>query len=149
MLHTCVSGSNLHTQQSHYLLSLADLSTDYEPFLTVGNVKSFEPPPIHNVMGDFGNLLTVAEGEDFSAFRRNIKSTINLTAVVLCCCLQHVIYSVPRKMSWLICHELSRVIFHPKIKKQNRKCLFLRPITMFASFCTFYPSRINVGWKLF
>uniref|UniRef100_A0A673LPI4 Rap-GAP domain-containing protein n=1 Tax=Sinocyclocheilus rhinocerous TaxID=307959 RepID=A0A673LPI4_9TELE len=61
VLHTCVSGSNLHTQQSHYLLSLADLSTDYEPFLTLGNVKSFEPPPIHNVMGDFGNLLTVAE----------------------------------------------------------------------------------------
>uniref|UniRef100_A0A8C1QPV5 Ral GTPase activating protein, alpha subunit 2 (catalytic) n=1 Tax=Cyprinus carpio TaxID=7962 RepID=A0A8C1QPV5_CYPCA len=59
VLHTCVSGSNLHTQQSHYLLSLADLSTDYEPFLTLGNVKSFEPPPIHNVMGDFGNLLTV------------------------------------------------------------------------------------------
>ncbi|XP_059376849.1 ral GTPase-activating protein subunit alpha-2 isoform X3 [Carassius carassius] len=61
VLHTCVSGSNLHTQQSHYLLSLADLSTDYEPFLTLGNVKSFEPPPVHNVMGDFGNLLTVAE----------------------------------------------------------------------------------------
>uniref|UniRef100_A0A8C2HKM8 Ral GTPase activating protein, alpha subunit 2 (catalytic) n=1 Tax=Cyprinus carpio TaxID=7962 RepID=A0A8C2HKM8_CYPCA len=61
VLHTCVSGSNLHTQQSHYLLSLADLSTDYEPFLTLGMVKSFEPPPIHNVMGDFGNLLTVAE----------------------------------------------------------------------------------------
>ncbi|XP_059375407.1 ral GTPase-activating protein subunit alpha-2-like isoform X6 [Carassius carassius] len=61
VLHTCVSGSNLHTQQSHYLLSLADLSTDYEPFLTLGNVKSFEPSPIHNVMGDFGNLLTVAE----------------------------------------------------------------------------------------
>uniref|UniRef100_A0A8C2CCM6 Ral GTPase activating protein, alpha subunit 2 (catalytic) n=1 Tax=Cyprinus carpio TaxID=7962 RepID=A0A8C2CCM6_CYPCA len=61
VLHTCVSGSNLHTQQSHYLLSLADLSTDYEPFLTLGNVRSFEPPPIHNVMGDFGNLLTVAE----------------------------------------------------------------------------------------
>uniref|UniRef100_A0A671P5F8 Ral GTPase-activating protein subunit alpha-2-like n=1 Tax=Sinocyclocheilus anshuiensis TaxID=1608454 RepID=A0A671P5F8_9TELE len=61
VLHTCVSGSNLHTQQSHYLLSLADLSTDYEPFLTLGNVKNFEPPPIHNVMGDFGNLLTVAE----------------------------------------------------------------------------------------
>lgn len=101
MLHTCVSGSNLHTQQSHYLLSLADLSTDYEPFLTLGNVKSFEPPPIHNVMGDFGNLLTVAEGKDFllSAFRRNIKSAINLTAVVLCCCLQHVIYIVPREMS--------------------------------------------------
>nr|XP_055029089.1 ral GTPase-activating protein subunit alpha-2 isoform X2 [Misgurnus anguillicaudatus] len=61
VLHTCVSGSNLHTQQSHYLLSLADLSTDYEPFLALGNVKSFEPTPVHNAMGDFGNLLTVAE----------------------------------------------------------------------------------------
>lgn len=61
VLHTCVSGSNLHTQQSHYLLSLADLSTDYEPFLSLGQVKSFEPTPVHNAMGDFGNLLTVAE----------------------------------------------------------------------------------------
>ncbi|XP_057199282.1 ral GTPase-activating protein subunit alpha-2 isoform X3 [Triplophysa rosa] len=61
VLHTCVSGSNLHTQQSHYVLSLADLSTDYEPFLALGQVKSFEPTPVHNAMGDFGNLLTVAE----------------------------------------------------------------------------------------
>lgn len=84
MLHTCVSGSNLHTQQSHYLLSLADLSTDYEPFLTLGNVKSFEPPPIHNVMGDFGNLLTVAEGKDLNinSFSRNIKNAVNLIAIL-------------------------------------------------------------------
>lgn len=75
VLHTCVSGSNLHTQQSHYLLSLADLSTDYEPFLTLGNVKSFEPPPIHNVMGDFGNLLTVAEEK-----KRRSMELIPLTA---------------------------------------------------------------------
>ncbi|KAG1936325.1 ral GTPase-activating protein subunit alpha-2 isoform X4 [Pimephales promelas] len=75
VLHTCVSGSNLHTQQSHYLLSLADLSTDYEPFLALGNVKSFEPPPIHNVMGDFGNLLTVAEEK-----KRRSMELIPLTA---------------------------------------------------------------------
>ncbi|XP_016105027.1 ral GTPase-activating protein subunit alpha-2-like [Sinocyclocheilus grahami] len=78
VLHTCVSGSNLHTQQSHYLLSLADLSTDYEPFLTLGNVKSFEPSPIHNVMGDFGNLLTVAEEK-----KRRSLELIPLTARML------------------------------------------------------------------
>ncbi|XP_073783927.1 ral GTPase-activating protein subunit alpha-2 isoform X18 [Danio rerio] len=75
VLHTCVSGSNLHTQQSHYLLSLADLSTDYEPFLMLGNVKSFEPPAIHNAMGDFGNLLTVAEEK-----KRRSMELIPLTA---------------------------------------------------------------------
>lgn len=63
VLHCCVSGSNLHTQQSHYLLSLADLSTDYDPFLTLGQVKNSEPPPMHNSTGEFGNLLTVAEGK--------------------------------------------------------------------------------------
>lgn len=75
VLHTCVLGSNLHTQQSHYLLSLADLSTDYEPFLMLGNVKSFEPPAIHNAMGDFGNLLTVAEEK-----KRRSMELIPLTA---------------------------------------------------------------------
>ncbi|KAF5909698.1 ral GTPase-activating protein subunit alpha-2 isoform X1, partial [Clarias magur] len=61
VLHCCVSGSNLHTQQSHYLLSLADLSTDYDPFLTLGQVKNADPPPLHSSTGEFGNLLTVAE----------------------------------------------------------------------------------------
>uniref|UniRef100_A0A8C4DCW7 Ral GTPase activating protein catalytic subunit alpha 2 n=1 Tax=Dicentrarchus labrax TaxID=13489 RepID=A0A8C4DCW7_DICLA len=59
VLHCCVSGSNLHTQQSHYLLSLSDLSTDYD--LMLGQVKSFEPPPSQMTTTDFGNLLTVAE----------------------------------------------------------------------------------------
>ena len=63
VLHCCVSGSNLHTQQSHYLLSLSDLSTDYEPFLVLGQVKSSEPPHAHNNTADFGSLLTVAEGK--------------------------------------------------------------------------------------
>lgn len=61
VLHCCVSGSNLHTQQSHYLLSLSDLSSDYD--LMLGQVKSFEPPPSQTTTTDFGNLLTVAEGK--------------------------------------------------------------------------------------
>uniref|UniRef100_W5UJV1 Ral GTPase-activating protein subunit alpha-2 n=1 Tax=Ictalurus punctatus TaxID=7998 RepID=W5UJV1_ICTPU len=75
VLHCCVSGSNLHTQQSHYLLSLADLSTDYDPFLTLGQVKNSEPQPMHNSTGEFGNLLTVAEEKK----RRNME-LIPLTA---------------------------------------------------------------------
>ncbi|XP_037397957.1 ral GTPase-activating protein subunit alpha-2 isoform X1 [Pygocentrus nattereri] len=75
VLHCCVSGSNLHTQQSHYLLSLADLSTDYDPFLMLGQVRSSEPPPMHNATGDFGSLLTVAEEKK----RRNME-LIPLTA---------------------------------------------------------------------
>ncbi|KAI5102367.1 ral GTPase-activating protein subunit alpha-2 isoform X1 [Silurus meridionalis] len=75
VLHCCVSGSNLHTQQSHYLLSLSDLSTDYDPFLTLGQVKNSEPPLMHNSTGEFGNLLTVAEEKK----RRNME-LIPLTA---------------------------------------------------------------------
>ncbi|XP_047200750.1 ral GTPase-activating protein subunit alpha-2 isoform X7 [Girardinichthys multiradiatus] len=67
VLHCCVSGSNLHTQQSHYLLSLSDLSSDYD--LMLGQVKSFEPPPSQMTPADFGNLLTVAEEKR----RRNIE----------------------------------------------------------------------------
>ncbi|MBN3325313.1 RGPA2 protein, partial [Atractosteus spatula] len=75
VLHCCVYGSNLHTQQSHYLLSLADLSaTDYDPFLLLGNVKNCEPQPSHSSV-DFGNLLTVAEEKK----RRNME-LIPLTA---------------------------------------------------------------------
>uniref|UniRef100_A0AAZ3PJX7 Rap-GAP domain-containing protein n=1 Tax=Oncorhynchus tshawytscha TaxID=74940 RepID=A0AAZ3PJX7_ONCTS len=74
VLHCCVSGSNLHTQQSHYLLSLSDLSTDYDPFLMLGQVKNSEPPPSHTA-ADFGNLLTVAEEKK----RRNME-LIPLTA---------------------------------------------------------------------
>ncbi|KAK6304303.1 hypothetical protein J4Q44_G00248890 [Coregonus suidteri] len=74
VLHCCVSGSNLHTQQSHYLLSLSDLSTDYDPFLILGQVKSSEPPLSHT-NADFGSLLTVAEEKK----RRNVE-LIPLTA---------------------------------------------------------------------
>ncbi|XP_054652861.1 ral GTPase-activating protein subunit alpha-2 isoform X6 [Dunckerocampus dactyliophorus] len=73
MLHCCVSGSTLHTQQSHYLLSLADLSTDYD--LMLGQVKSFEPPPSQPTTTDFGSLLTVAEEK-----RRRSMELIPLTA---------------------------------------------------------------------
>ncbi|KAM9340852.1 ral GTPase-activating protein subunit alpha-2 [Symphorus nematophorus] len=73
VLHCCVSGSNLHTQQSHYLLSLSDLSTDYD--LMLGQVKSFEPPPSQMTNTDFGNLLTVAEEK-----RRRNMELIPLTA---------------------------------------------------------------------
>ncbi|KAG9336126.1 hypothetical protein JZ751_002473 [Albula glossodonta] len=75
VLHCCVSGSNLHTQQSHYLFSLADLSSaEYEPFLEVDNVKSSEPPPPHSST-DFSNLLTVAEEK-----KRRSMELIPLTA---------------------------------------------------------------------
>ncbi|XP_041668327.1 ral GTPase-activating protein subunit alpha-2 isoform X2 [Cheilinus undulatus] len=73
VLHCCVAGSNLHTQQSHYLLSLSDLSTDYD--LMLGQVKSFEPPPSQITSTDFGNLLTVAEEK-----RRRNMELIPLTA---------------------------------------------------------------------
>ncbi|XP_041809088.1 ral GTPase-activating protein subunit alpha-2 isoform X4 [Chelmon rostratus] len=73
VLHCCVSGSNLHTQQSHYLLSLSDLSTDYD--LMLGQVKSFEPPPSQMTATDFGSLLTVAEEK-----RRRNMELIPLTA---------------------------------------------------------------------
>uniref|UniRef100_A0A8D0GLE1 Uncharacterized protein n=1 Tax=Sphenodon punctatus TaxID=8508 RepID=A0A8D0GLE1_SPHPU len=44
VLHCCVYGSSTYTQQSQYILSLADLSSnDYDPFLPLGNVKNFEP----------------------------------------------------------------------------------------------------------
>uniref|UniRef100_A0A8D0DWF8 Ral GTPase activating protein catalytic subunit alpha 2 n=1 Tax=Salvator merianae TaxID=96440 RepID=A0A8D0DWF8_SALMN len=52
VLHSCVHGSNTHTQQSHYLLSLADLSSDvYDPFLPLGSVRNCEPVQIHSQGG--------------------------------------------------------------------------------------------------
>ncbi|XP_068088537.1 ral GTPase-activating protein subunit alpha-2 isoform X2 [Hyperolius riggenbachi] len=75
VLHCCVCGSNTYTQQSQYILSLADLSSiDYDPFLPLGNVKNSEPPPSYN-SSDFSNLLTVAEEKK----RRNME-LIPLTA---------------------------------------------------------------------
>lgn len=71
-----MSGSTLHTQQSHYLLSLSDLSTDYD--LMLGQVKSFEPPPSQTTTTDFGNLLTVAEGKVIKAI---------LMAIFTNCCV--------------------------------------------------------------
>ncbi|XP_076017611.1 ral GTPase-activating protein subunit alpha-2 isoform X2 [Genypterus blacodes] len=73
VLHCCVSGSVPLTQQSHYLLSLSDLSADYN--LMLGQVKSSEPPPSQTTATDFGNLLTVAEEK-----RRRNMELIPLTA---------------------------------------------------------------------
>ncbi|OXB58536.1 hypothetical protein ASZ78_009875 [Callipepla squamata] len=75
VLHCCVNGSSTYTQQSRYLLSLADLSSgDYDPFLPLGNVTSCEPAQCHSAT-DLGNLLTVAEEKR----RRNLE-LIPLTA---------------------------------------------------------------------
>lgn len=63
VLHCCVCGSSTHTQQSHYTLTLADLSSpDYDPFLPLTNVKNSEPVQCHS-SAEMGNLLTVEEGE--------------------------------------------------------------------------------------
>ncbi|NWV94204.1 RGPA2 protein, partial [Machaerirhynchus nigripectus] len=75
VLHCCVNGSSTYTQQSHYVLSLADLSScDYDPFLPLGNVRSSEPAQCPSST-DLGNLLTVAEEKR----RRNLE-LIPLTA---------------------------------------------------------------------
>ncbi|XP_067900497.1 ral GTPase-activating protein subunit alpha-2 isoform X3 [Heterodontus francisci] len=63
VLHSCVYGSHLFTQQSQYLLTLADVSsTEYDPFLTLGNVKNTEPAHSY-VSKDFSSLLTVTESK--------------------------------------------------------------------------------------
>ncbi|KAH0514680.1 Ral GTPase-activating protein subunit alpha-2 [Microtus ochrogaster] len=61
VLHCCVCGSSTYTQQSHYTLTLADLSsTDYDPFLPLANVRNSEPVQYHS-SADLGNLLTVED----------------------------------------------------------------------------------------
>lgn len=63
VLHCCACGSSTYTQQSHYTLTLADLSSaDYDPFLPLASVKSSEPVQYHSA-AELGNLLTVEEGE--------------------------------------------------------------------------------------
>ncbi|XP_054840471.1 ral GTPase-activating protein subunit alpha-2 isoform X2 [Eublepharis macularius] len=75
VLHSCVHGSSTYTQQSHYLLSLADLSSDnYDPFLPLGNVRNSEPLQFQS-SADLSNLLTVAEER-----RRRSLELIPLTA---------------------------------------------------------------------
>ncbi|KAG8444002.1 hypothetical protein GDO86_009258 [Hymenochirus boettgeri] len=75
VLHSCACGSNTYTQQSQYILSLADLSSmDYDPFLPLGNVKNSEPQQYFS-SAELGNLLTVAEEKK----RRNLE-LIPLTA---------------------------------------------------------------------
>ncbi|XP_053829905.1 ral GTPase-activating protein subunit alpha-2 isoform X2 [Vidua macroura] len=76
VLHCCINGSSTYTQQSHYVLSLADLSSsDYDPFLPLGNVRSSSEPAQCPSSTDLGNLLTVAEEKR----RRNLE-LIPLTA---------------------------------------------------------------------
>uniref|UniRef100_G3WCI8 Ral GTPase activating protein catalytic subunit alpha 2 n=1 Tax=Sarcophilus harrisii TaxID=9305 RepID=G3WCI8_SARHA len=75
VLHCCVSGSSTYTQQSHYTLTLADLSSsDYDPFLPLANVRNSEPVQYHSST-ELGNLLTVAEEK-----RRRSLELIPLTA---------------------------------------------------------------------
>ncbi|XP_063104690.1 ral GTPase-activating protein subunit alpha-2 isoform X2 [Cavia porcellus] len=75
VLHCCVCGSSTYTQQSHYALTLADLSSvDYDPFLPLASVRSSEPVPCHS-SADLGNLLTVEEER-----RRRSLELIPLTA---------------------------------------------------------------------
>ncbi|XP_042317654.1 ral GTPase-activating protein subunit alpha-2 isoform X2 [Sceloporus undulatus] len=75
VLHSCVHGSNTYTQQSHYLLSLADLSSDvYDPFLPLGSVRNSELTQFQS-SEDLNNLLTVAEER-----RRRSLELIPLTA---------------------------------------------------------------------
>ncbi|NXO43019.1 RGPA2 protein, partial [Locustella ochotensis] len=76
VLHCCVNGSSTYMQQSHYVLSLADLtSSDYDPFLPLGNVRSSSEPAQCPSSTDLGDLLTVAEEKK----RRNLE-LIPLTA---------------------------------------------------------------------
>uniref|UniRef100_A0A8C5SYY2 Ral GTPase activating protein catalytic subunit alpha 2 n=2 Tax=Laticauda laticaudata TaxID=8630 RepID=A0A8C5SYY2_LATLA len=61
ILNCCVHGSSLYAQQSHYLLSLADLSSDsYDPFMPVGNLRNSKVILVQS-SADLNNLLTVAE----------------------------------------------------------------------------------------
>uniref|UniRef100_A0A0P6J5Y9 Ral GTPase-activating protein subunit alpha-2 n=1 Tax=Heterocephalus glaber TaxID=10181 RepID=A0A0P6J5Y9_HETGA len=75
VLHCCVCGSSTYTQQSHYTLTLADLSSvDYDPFLPLASVRSSEPVQCHS-SADLDNLLTVEEER-----RRRSLELIPLTA---------------------------------------------------------------------
>ncbi|XP_008839533.1 ral GTPase-activating protein subunit alpha-2 isoform X2 [Nannospalax galili] len=75
VLHCCVCGSSTYTQQNHYTLTLADLSsTDYDPFLPLANVQNSEPVQYHS-SAELGNLLTVEEEK-----KRRIVELIPLTA---------------------------------------------------------------------
>ncbi|XP_066479079.1 ral GTPase-activating protein subunit alpha-2 isoform X1 [Tiliqua scincoides] len=75
VLHSCVHGSSTYTQQSHYLLSLADLSSDiYDPFLPLGSIRNSEPIQFQS-SADLNDLLTVAEER-----RRRSLELIPLTA---------------------------------------------------------------------
>ncbi|XP_069788475.1 ral GTPase-activating protein subunit alpha-2 isoform X2 [Narcine bancroftii] len=101
VLHSCVYGSHLFTQQSQYLLTLADVSsTEYDPFLTLGNVKNSEPAYSY-VSKDFGTLLTVTESK-----RRRSLELIPLTARMVMTHLINHLGHYPLKAGPAILHSL-------------------------------------------
>ncbi|XP_053102322.1 ral GTPase-activating protein subunit alpha-2 isoform X2 [Hemicordylus capensis] len=107
VLHSCIHGSNTYTQQSHYLLSLADLSSDdYDPFLPLGNVRNSEPLQFQS-SADLNNLLTVAEER-----RRRSLELIPLTARMIMAHLvnnlgQYPLNGGPAVLHSLICENHS------------------------------------------
>uniref|UniRef100_A0A803Y5S8 Ral GTPase activating protein catalytic subunit alpha 2 n=1 Tax=Meleagris gallopavo TaxID=9103 RepID=A0A803Y5S8_MELGA len=89
VLHCCVNGSSTYTQQSHYVLSLADLSSaDYDPFLHLENVTSCEPAQCHSAT-DLGNLLTVYVSKHMKQFLKLIPLTARMVMTHLVNHLSH------------------------------------------------------------
>ncbi|XP_012583544.1 PREDICTED: ral GTPase-activating protein subunit alpha-2 [Condylura cristata] len=101
VLHCCVCGSSTYTQQSHYTLTLADLSSsDYDPFLPLANVKSSEQLQYHSST-DLGNLLTVEEERK----RRSIE-LIPLTARMVMAHLVNHLGHFPLRRGPAVLHSL-------------------------------------------
>ncbi|XP_070103105.1 ral GTPase-activating protein subunit alpha-2 isoform X3 [Equus przewalskii] len=101
VLHCCVCGSSTYTQQSHYTLTLADLSsTDYDPFLPLANVRNSEPVQYHS-SAELGNLLTVEEER-----RRRSLELIPLTARVVMAHLVNHLGHFPLRGGPAVLHSL-------------------------------------------
>nr|XP_056718255.1 ral GTPase-activating protein subunit alpha-2 [Euleptes europaea] len=101
VLHSCVHGSSTYTQQSHYLLSLADLSSDtYDPFLPLGNVRNSEPMQFQS-SADLSNLLTVVEGK-----KRRSLELIPLTARMIMAHLVNYLGHYPLSGGPAVLHSL-------------------------------------------
>ncbi|KAG8522977.1 Ral GTPase-activating protein subunit alpha-2, partial [Galemys pyrenaicus] len=101
VLHCCVCGSSTYTQQSHYILTLADLSSsDYDPFLPLANVKNSEPLQYHS-SADLGNLLTVEEER-----KRRSLELIPLTARMVMAHLVNHLGHFPLRRGPAVLHSL-------------------------------------------
>ncbi|XP_054551943.1 ral GTPase-activating protein subunit alpha-2 isoform X2 [Talpa occidentalis] len=101
VLHCCVCGSSTYTQQSHYTLTLADLSSsDYDPFLPLANVKNSEPLQYHS-SADLGNLLTVEEER-----KRRSLELIPLTARMVMAHLVNHLGHFPLRRGPAVLHSL-------------------------------------------